>query len=458
MFAVELTAHVDEVLHAFEQAGVVDPLEAIEQITSLLDDRASGTSAFRGAKLRSEVVELLDSAPMSDRATQERVYEYLLGKLGAPGTSTAAPTPRHIVSLMVEMTAPTPTDTIIDPTVGTAGFLVAAGDYLRDHHPRIWLDTGLRDHFNNTAFTGVDTDAALCSIARMNLRLHGVQNPEILHRDSLGEEGGAGRYSLVVANPPIGGTRDLAPAAKQLLSVVKTRKTDLLFVAHSLRLLSDGGRAAIIVPDAVLFGTTKAHKDLRRTLVDEHSLEAVVRLPAGVLRPGSHQSAATQSVSILLVRQGAVTRNVWFYDVRADGFTADEKRLPCESSDLPDLLARWQALSSRAAASATGTAQAPGSVPAVSVLAVSVPFVSEAERARTAQSFLVPREEIAEHDYDLTFNRYRVVPAEHVVHRSPNDILIDIARLELQIQQASAALARSLSGQPELMAQPGTWR
>ncbi|TXN31958.1 HsdM family class I SAM-dependent methyltransferase [Lacisediminihabitans profunda] len=435
MFAAELTAHVDGVLHAFEQAGAVDPLEAIEQITSLLDDRASVTSAFRNAELRSEVVGLLDSAPMRDRATQERVYEYLLGKLGTSGASPTAPTPRHIVSLMVEMTAPTPTDTVIDPAVGTAGFLVAAADYLRDHHPTAWLDSDLRDHFNNAAFTGVDSDAALCSIARMNLRLHGVQNPEILHRDSLAEEGGAGRYSLVFANPPTGGTRDLV-AAKQLLSVVKTRKTDLLFVAHSLRLLSDGGRAAIIVPDAVLFGTTKAHRDLRRTLVDEHLLEAVVRLPAGAVRPSS-PSAASQSVSILLVRRGSVTTNVWFYDVRADGFTPDENGQPSESNDLPDVLSRWRALSSEAQGS---------------------PEVSEDERPRTAQSFLVPREEIAEHDYDLTFNRYRVVPAERVVHRSPNDILIDIARLELQIQQAAAALARSLSELPTVAPQPGTWQ
>lgn len=450
MFAAQLTAQVDEVLHAFEQAGVVDPLEAIGHITSLLENRTDDSSAFRGAELRSEVVELLDSAPMRDRATQERVYEHLLGKLAASGASAMTPTPRHIVSLMVEMTAPAPVDTIIDPAVGTAGFLAAAGDYLRDHHPRIWLDSGLRDHFNTTAFTGVDTDQALCGIARMNLRLHGVQNPEILHRDSLAEERGAGRYSLVFAHPPIGEIRDL-PAAKQLLSVVRTKKTDLLFVAHSLRLLADGGRAAIIVPDAVLFGTTKAHKDLRRTLVDEHSLEAVVRLPAGVLGPGAQRPAAAESVSILLVRKGATTRNVWFYDVRADGFTADERRLPSESTDLPDLLARWRALRSQDVPSVPSPPPAPAPAPG------RVPGVSEAERPRTAQSFLVPREEIAEHEYDLTFNRYRTEPAARVVHRSPNDILIEIARLELQIQQAAAALARSLSEQPVLAPHPEAW-
>jgi type I restriction enzyme M protein len=409
LVAGELTAHVDELLHAFDEAGVVDALEAVEQIASLPDDRA----------------------------TQERVFEYLLGKLGAPGSSTTAPTPRHIVALMVEMAAPTPADTIIDPAVGTGGFLTAAADYLRDQHPRIWVDTALRDHFNNTAFTGVDSEAALGNIARMNLRLHGVQNPEIQQRDSLAEEGGR-RYSLVFANPPLGGARDV-PAAKQLHSVVRTKRTDLLYVAHSLRLLADGGRAAIIVPDAVLFGTTKAHKDLRRTLVDDHSVEAVVRLPAGVLRPISSSAGSPSSaVSILLVRRGAVTRNVWFYDLRADGFaadalTTDDKRLPTETNDLTDLLTRWRAVSAQTAA-------------------------SEADRPRTAQSFLVPRAEIAEHDYDLTFNRYRLVPAEHVVYRSPNDILIDVARLELQIQQAAAGLARSLSEQPVVAPQPGIWR
>jgi type I restriction enzyme M protein len=447
LVTVELATQIDALWGGFARAGVA-PLEVIEQITYLLADRNHGSSGIPTPELRAQVVDLLDGVPMQDLATQGQVYDYLLSKL-ATAQNGILPTPRHIVDLMVDMVAPTPDDTIIDPAAGTGGFLVAAGEYVRDHHPRVWLDAELREHYNNGAFTGVDSDASLCRIALMNLQLHGVRNPAISHRDSLGEASAVGSstqttYSLVLSNPPFTGSHDSVATAKDLLAVVKTKKAELLFLANALRLLASDGRAAVIVPDSVLFGTSKAHREVRRMLVDEHNLDAVVRLPAGVFKPHSGVSA-----SILLFRTAGITDSVWFYDVRADGFTLDDKREPTEANDLPDVITRWLSLSKPAlresVARPEGVAFPPGGELPPDLEGRQPAENSEASRPRTAQSFLVPRAEIAANDYDLTFNRYRIVFAERIMHRAPNDILIDIARLELQIQQAAAALARSLS-------------
>ena len=278
--------------------------------------------------------------------------------------------------------------------------------------------------------TGIASNAPLNRIATTNLRLHGVQNVAVSNGDSLGEETGVGNtghgtFSLVLANSPFAGSRDSVAAAKDLLTVVKTKKTELLFLVHSLRLLRDGGRAAVILPDSALFGTSKAHTDVRRMLVEDHTLDAVVRLPPGVFKP--HNGLST---SILLFHKGGTTDEVWFYDVRADGFTLDDNRAQIEANDLPDVVERWRAMRNAAATPARdGRDRA----------------AIDATLPRTAQSFFVPRSEIAEEGYDLTFNRYRVVLGERVVHRSANDILVDIARLELRIQQGSSALARALA-------------
>jgi type I restriction enzyme M protein len=437
LFTAELTTQVDAIWRAFAQTGITDPVEVVDQITRVLADRTRPDRAdIRSesppntlpAHLLSELSELLDSPLLQAPATMERFYDHLTGKLGAH--ITAVVTPSHIVRLMVALAEPTPEDTIIDPAVGTAGLLVAAAEYLREHHPRVGRDGGPRDHINNEAFTGVESDASLSRIATTNLRLHGVQNATIVNRDSLAEPSdGHGSeasnpdlFSLVLANPPLSGSRDLASTSRHLLSVVKTKKTEQLFLAHVLGLLSPGGRAVVVVPDSMLFGMSKTHKDLRRMLVEDHNLEAIVRLPAGVFRPHSAASA-----SIVLVRKSGATDRVWFYDVRADGVTPDAKGALTDANDLPDAIARWRSLSGLSA---------PGAE------------VAEAGRPRTAQSFLVPRAELASHDYDLTFSRYRIAFAEHIMHRTPNDILIEIARLELQIQQAAAALARSL-GEPQ---------
>ena len=422
----ELTIQIDALWTAFMRAGV-SPLDTIEQITEVLVDRSHRPSAPAMPELHAMIVDLLDSAPLQNSTVQTEVYDRLIGKLASSAQSGQygpALTPSHIMRLMVDLVAPTPDDTIIDPTVGTGGMLAAVAEYVRDRRLEFSIHAGSSDGSGGTMLTGIASHALLNRIATTNLRLHGVRNVAVSNGDPLGEESGTrntghGTFSLVLANSPFAGNRDSEAAAKDLLAIVKTKKTELLFVAHSLRLLRGGGRAAVILPDSALSGTSKAHTDLRRMLVEDHKLDAVVRLPPGVFRPHS-----ALSTSILLFHKAETTDDVWFYDVRTDGFSLDDNRASIENDDLPDLVARWVSLRNTAGPEST---------------------LNESTRPRTAQSFLVPRSEIAKQGYDLTFNRYRIVLGEHLVHRSANDILVDIARLELRIQQGSSALARALA-------------
>src|ERR1700688_2260998 len=282
--------------------------------------------------LLAKVVDLLDQVPMDDRDTKGDVYEYMLSKIASAGQNGQFRTPRHIIALMVELTKPTPTDIICDPASGTCGFLVAAGEYLRRGHPEIMRDPKLRKHFHERMFNGFDFDPTMLRIGSMNMILHGVEHAHIVHRDSLAEEhnADAGRYSLVLANPPFAGSLDYEATAKDLQQIVKTKKTELLFVALFLRLLKVGGRAAVIVPDGVLFGSSKAHKELRRMLVEDHKLDAVISLPTGVFRP-----YAGVSTAILFFTKTGVggTDRVWFYDMQADGWSLDDKRQPLLPED-----------------------------------------------------------------------------------------------------------------------------
>ena len=237
--------------------------------------------------LLTKVVELLDAVPMEDRDTKGDIYEYMLGKLATAGTNGQFRTPRHIIELMVAMTEPTPRDVMVDPACGTCGFPVAVGEYLREHHPEVLSDPELREHFNHGLFHGFDFDSTMLRIGAMNMLLHGVENPDVSYRDSLSEDNAEeeNKYTLVLANPPFAGSLDYESTSGRLQRVVKTKKTELLFMALFLQLLKPGGRAAVIVPDGVLFGSSNAHKELRRTLVEDHFLEGVVSLPSGVFRP-----------------------------------------------------------------------------------------------------------------------------------------------------------------------------
>ncbi|QDU26532.1 putative type I restriction enzymeP M protein [Anatilimnocola aggregata] len=380
--------------------------------------------------LLAKVVDLLDGVPMEDRDTKGDLYEYMLGKIASAGQNGQFRTPRHIIQLMVELTAPTAKDVICDPACGTAGFLVAAGEYLRTNQPEILRDAKLKQHFHQRMFHGFDFDNTMLRIGSMNMLLHGVENPDITYRDSLAQDhaGEEEKYTLVLANPPFAGSLDYENTAKDLQQIVKTKKTELLFLALFLRLLKPGGRAAVIVPDGVLFGSSNAHKSLRQMLVEEQKLDAVISLPGGVFKPYAGVSTA---ILLFTKTNSGGTDHVWFYDVEADGQSLDDKRtelLPTEKlgavpavaltkeehskNNLPDILARW-----------------------------SKRDKAERKNPRTSQSFCVPKADIAAQGYDLSLNRYKEVVHEEVAHRSPAEILKTLGELEKEIQQGMKELA-----------------
>ena len=293
-------------------------------------------------RVLANVVDQLDTIDMADTDTKGDLYEYMLGKIASAGQNGQFRTPRHIIKLMVEMTAPTPKDRICDPACGTAGFLIAASEYLVRHHSEaIYRDEAARRRYNEGTFHGYDFDSTMLRIGSMNMLLHGVENPDIRYRDSLAQadDDEAEKYSLILANPPFAGSLDYESTARDLQQIVKTKKTELLFMALFLRLLQTGGRAAVIVPDGVLFGSSKAHKALRRMLVEEQKLDAIISMPSGVFKP--YAGVSTAIVLFTRTNSGG-TDQVWFYDMRADGFSLDDKRSPQpETSDLPDILAPW---------------------------------------------------------------------------------------------------------------------
>jgi type I restriction enzyme M protein len=375
------------------------------------------------------VVDMLDEVPMVDRDTNGDLYEYMLGKIASAGQNGQFRTPRHIIQLMVAMTAPSPKDTICDPASGTCGFLVVAGEYLRKAHPEIMRDGKLREHFHHRLFHGYDFDNTMLRIGSMNMALHGVNNPDIRYKDSLGKEhaGDEEAFSLILANPPFAGSLDYENTAKDLLDTVKTKKTELLFLALFLRLLKPGGRAAVIVPDGVLFGSSKAHKELRQLIVEDHKLDAVVSLPSGVFKPYAGVSTA---ILFFTKTSSGGTDHVWFYDLRADGYSLDDKRTPLladellgvtpdrtlteaehAKNNLPDALSRWKQREK-----------------------------TERLRARTDQSFCVSKANIAENGYDLSINRYKAVVHEEVTHDTPTVILKRLAELDLAISKGMKAL------------------
>ena len=373
--------------------------------------------------LLAKVVDMIDGLPMEGRDTKGDVYEYMLSKIASAGQNGQFRTPRHIIALMVAMTAPTPKDEICDPACGTAGFLVAASEYVRRRHRDVEVDREARKHFHNSMFHGFDFDSTMLRIGSMNMLLHGVEAPDIRYRDSLSEGAGEeeGLYSLILANPPFAGSLDYETTAQNLLRVVKTKKTELLFLALFLRLLRPGGRAAVIVPDGVLFGSTKAHKEMRRILVEDQKLDGIVKLPSGVFKPYAGVSTA---ILIFTKTESGGTDYVWFYDVTADGYSLDDKRTPLldedklgsapigelsdedvEKNNLPDVLLCWSERDG-----------------------------DERERPRRDQSFCVPKAEIVATGYDLSINRYKEVVYEETEHRLPIEIITELEKVEDEIR------------------------
>ncbi|MBA8889822.1 type I restriction enzyme M protein [Dokdonella fugitiva] len=309
--------------HVFKQMGDAAAMYDVvaNKVFPFIKDLGKDESTYAGhmkdarftiptPALLAKVVDMLDAIPMEDRDTKGDLYEYMLGKIASAGQNGQFRTPRHIIKLMVEMMAPKPSDTICDPACGTAGFLVAASEYLHQHHQQeIYADKKAAKRFNHDTFHGFDFDSTMLRVGSMNMLLHGVENPAIENRDSLSQShaGVEGQFSLILANPPFAGSLDYESTAKDLQQMVKTRKTELLFLALFLRLLKPGGRAAVIVPDGVLFGSSTAHKTLRRMLVEEHKLDGIVSMPSGVFRP--YAGVSTAILLLLRPTPAAQTRS-----------------------------------------------------------------------------------------------------------------------------------------------------
>ena len=377
--------------------------------------------------LLSKVVDMLDNVPMEDRDTKGDLYEYMLGKIASAGQNGQFRTPRHLIQLMVELTAPTPKDVICDPASGTCGFLVASGEYLRTKYPEMLRDATARQHFHHGMFHGYDFDNTMLRIGSMNMALHGVDNPNIRYQDSLAQDhaGDEEKYSLILANPPFAGSLDYEGTAKDLLDIVKTKKTELLFMALFLRLLKPGGRAAVVVPDGVLFGSSKAHKELRRLIVEDQKLDAVISLPSGVFKPYAGVSTA---ILLFTKTNSGGTKNVWFYDMKSDGWSLDDKRQPL----LPENKLGLQSLSA-GHVRLTSDEHAKNNLPDVLTRWLERDG-TELERERSNQSFCVPKFDIVGNDYDLSINRYRDVIHLTGEHLSPKDIFAKLMILETEIQ------------------------
>ena len=360
------------------------------------------------------VVTAIDKLKIKDRDTKGDVYEYLLSKLSTAGTNGQFRTPRHIIRMMVELMKPTPEDIIVDPAAGSAGFLVEAGEYLRNNRNDLFLTENLKEHFNNTMFYGFDMDRTMLRIGAMNLMQHGIENPNISYKDSLSEDNeDNSKYTLVLANPPFKGSIDSERTSKDLLNVTKTKKTELLFLALFLRILRTGGRAASIVPDGVLFGSSNAHKAIRKEIIEKHKLEAVISMPSGVFKPYAGVSTA---IMIFTKTGDGGTDKVWFYDMTADGFSLDDQRQPVKENDIPDIIKRFNNRNSK----------------------------EEQERARTEKSFFVPKEEIVENDYDLSINKYKEIIVEKKEYEDPKVILKRVIDMENELQQKLKELEEML--------------
>lgn len=386
-------------------------------IKNLHGDKDSGYSKYMDDAifkiptplLLSKVVDALDEIYLQMKELHSRdvrgdVYEYLLSKIAQSGLNGQFRTPRHIIAMMVAMLEPKPNDTICDPACGTSGFLVASGTYLKENYKDEVLFNGeKRDHYMNSMFYGYDMDRTMLRIGAMNMMTHGVENPFIEYRDSLSDQNkDKEKYSIILANPPFKGSLDADAVSTDLLQLCKTKKTELLFLALMLRMLKVGGRCACIVPDGVLFGSSKAHKGIRAEIVENHRLEAVISMPSGVFKPYAGVSTAI----LIFTKTGhGGTDDVWFYDMRADGFSLDDKRAIVKENDIPDIKARFKNRD------------------------------KEVERERSEKSFFVPKSEIVQNGYDLTINKYKRIEYIAEIYPATKEILADIQALEQEISE-----------------------
>lgn len=380
-----------------------------------------------------QAVNQVDELPLTEGDAKGDLYEYLLSKLTTAGINGQFRTPRHIIRFMAELVDPKPYEKIGDPACGTGGFLVGALQHVLEQHTSpqgvIEHEDGQKtytgdllgkhwDHIRTSMLYGFDFDSTMLRTAVMNLLLHGVDHPEVHYQDTLARsfsegknsEFAKGYFDVILANPPFTGSIDLEDLDPSLSGQIKTKKTELLFVSLILRMLRPGGRAAMIVPDGVLFGSSKAHVELRKMLVEAHQLEGVFSLPSGVFRP-----YAGVSTAVLAYTKGGKTENVFFFDVEADGYSLDDKRLPIEDNDLDDAVECW-------------TGREPGR-----------------DTDRTEKAFFVPADEIRRKGYDLTISRYKEASYQNVTYRDPKEILLNLHEIEKEIKDDLEAIESLMS-------------
>lgn len=365
------------------------------------------------ANVLAKVVDGIDSMDMNNKDIMGDVYEYMLGKIAAANENGQFRTPRHIINMIVELMEPTLKDKILDPAMGSAGFLLSSASYVSKHQSKELMKTDNMKYYKTDMFSGFDTDQSMLRIGAMNMMLHGVEDPNIKYQDSLSlDNTERNLYSLIMANPPFKGSVFQESISKDLLALCKTKKTELLFVALFIKMLNVGGRCASIVPDGVLFGSSKAHKELRKELIENQKLEAVISMPSGVFKPYAGVSTA---ILIFVKTDAGGTDKVWFYDMKSDGYSLDDKRSPIENNDIPDIIARFHNLE------------------------------DENDRKRTEPSFFVEKSEIEDNDYDLSINKYKKVEYVTVEYPPTSEILAEIERLNNEVIKETEELNKILN-------------
>lgn len=369
---------------------------------------------FTNPGILSKTINSLDELYKDDIKSldmQGDLYEYMLSKLSVAGQNGQFRTPKPIRDMMVQLRKPSPDDMICDPACGTAGFLISAAEYIREHYPN--MTDKQWELFDTDTFSGFETDPTMLRISAMNLMLHSITRPEVKWQDSISKNNEIkDRYDLILANPPFTGTVDEENINPALTRMAATKKTELLFVNEFVRMLKVGGRCACIVPDGVVFGTSKAHKATRKELVENQLLEAVISLPSGIFRPYSDVST---SILIFTKTNAGGTENVWFYDMQADGFSLDDKREEVEENDIPDIITRFSNLE------------------------------AEKERSRKEKSFMVSKEDIAKNGYSLRMKEYKEIEYQKIEYPSSEELLNDVDALKDELVASLQELRGLLS-------------
>jgi type I restriction enzyme M protein len=397
-----------------KENGVFDFLKNMGTQDSAFSTYMKGaTFMIPTPRLLAQVVDMLSEINMDDRDTKGDVYEYLLSKIASAGQNGQFRTPRHIIKMMVEMIKPSPEDVICDPSAGSSGFLVYAGEYVREHYNKELLKPEVQQHFQKTMFIGMEFDPTMIRIGAMNLMLHGIDQPNLKMVDALSEanQDFTEKASVVLANPPFKGSLDREAIDPKVLNIVDSKKTELLFLGLILKGLKLGGRAAVILPDGVLFGNSKAHQTIRKNLIEEQKLEAVISLPSGVFKP---YAGVSTGILIFTKTASGGTDQVWFYDMTADGYSLDDKRNPIPDNDIPDIIQRWNSLK------------------------------AETSRSRTDKSFMILVDDIRVNSYDLSINRYKEVVHEQTDYEKPEVIIEQIEQLDQERHQLLMGLKKLL--------------